>query len=300
MDHNTLKKLAIVRNSQALQQVSPLQLYLQEIAKYPLLEPEEEYDLAKKHYENKDIKAAHRLITSNLRLVVKIANEFRRSQTNLLDLIQEGNYGLMQAVKRFNPYKGVKLSSYAAWWIRAYILKYLLDNQGQVKIATTAVQRKLFYNLKKETDRLLSAYDTADSALIADSLDVPERDVLEMQKRLSGGDISLDALVSGEDGDQVTTHGDLMFDRNQVSAEDLLSDAQVKTIFSQYLGEFKEQLSGRDLEVFETRIMSEKPLTLQELGDKYQISRERARQIEARIIKRLKDFVSAKGTLDIN
>ncbi|MEZ4744153.1 MAG: sigma-70 family RNA polymerase sigma factor [Bdellovibrionota bacterium] len=146
--------------------LSPLQLYLQEIAKYPLLKPEEEYELAVKHFEDGDVHAAHRLITANLRLVVKIANDFRRAQFNLLDLIQEGNYGLMQAVKRYNPYKGVKLSSYSAWWIRAFILKYLMDNHGQVKIATTAAQRKLYYNLRKETERLLRQYEEVDPKLL--------------------------------------------------------------------------------------------------------------------------------------
>src|SRR3989338_4852166 len=151
-----VSKLPVPSRDRKPAKISPLQLYLQEIAKYPLLSPEEELELARQHYEESDIKAAHRLITANLRFVVKIANEFRRAQVNVLDLIQEGNYGLMQAVKKFNPYKGVKLSSYAAWWIRAYILKYLMDNRSQVKIATTAAQRKLFYNLQKETDRLLN------------------------------------------------------------------------------------------------------------------------------------------------
>ena len=172
---------SVGKHAKGVSQVSPLQLYLQEIAKYPLLDPEEEFELAKKHYEKNDIQAAHRLITSNLRLVVKIANDFRRAQVNLLDLVQEGTLGLMQAVKKFNPYRGVKLSSYAAWWIRAYILKYLLDNQGQVKIATTATQRKLFYNLQKETDRLLAEGEEVDAKLIAESLKVPERDVFHIE-----------------------------------------------------------------------------------------------------------------------
>ncbi|MFY7927288.1 MAG: sigma-70 family RNA polymerase sigma factor, partial [Oligoflexus sp.] len=128
------KNLPISKASQAIGKLTPLQLYLQEIAKYPLLSPEEESQFARKHFEEGDIAAAHRLVTSNLRLVVKIANDFRQAQSNLLDLIQEGNYGLMQAVKKYNPYKGVKLSSYAAWWIRAYILKYIMDNKSQVKI----------------------------------------------------------------------------------------------------------------------------------------------------------------------
>ena len=293
-----MSKLPIPAGRKSPANISPLQLYLQEIARYPLLDPEEELELAKKQFEEEDIQSAHRLITSNLRLVVKIANDFRKAQANLLDLIQEGNYGLMQAVKKFNPYKGVKLSSYAAWWIRAYILKHLLDNKSQVKIATTAAQRKLFYNLQKETDRLLSEYDTVDPKLIADSLNVPEKDVIEMQKRLQSGDMSLDApLKNDEQGGG--TRGDLMPDEGLPQVDELLADNQVRLIFSQYLEEFKEGLGARDLDIFQKRIMSEKPMTLQEIGDLYGISRERARQIEARIIKKLREFVDKKGTLDI-
>ncbi len=295
MDEEPVRKLPIPSRDRKPVQFSPLQLYLQEIAKYPLLTPEEELELAVQHYEESDIKAAHRLITANLRFVVKIANEFRRAQVNLLDLIQEGNYGLMQAVKRFNPYKGVKLSSYAAWWIRAYILKYLMDNKSQVKIATTAAQRKLFYNLQKETDRLLSEYETADPKKIAKRLNVSEKDVVEMQKRLLNPDLSLDAPLNEESS---APYRDLLADE-QSSIEDLLSDQQVKMIFSQHLEEFKKQLKGRDREIFDLRLSSETPQTLQEIGDKYGISRERVRQIETRITQKLKDFVKEKGTLDI-
>jgi RNA polymerase sigma-32 factor len=278
-------------------QLSPLQLYLKELAKYPLLTPEQEYDLAVKHHEAGDINAAHKLITSNLRLVVKIANEFRKSQTNLLDLVQEGNTGLMQAVKKFNPYKGVKLSSYSAWWIRAYILKFLLDNESQVKIATTAAQRKLYYNLQSETEKLIELYDHADPKLIAENLNVSEKDVIEMQKRLSSSDVSMDALISSESGRSVT-RGELMSEDSE-SIDSLLADKEIKALFDGYLNEFKAELSGRDLELFEMRLSSETPVTLQELGDKFGVSRERARQIEARIIKKLKEFVLDKGTIDI-
>jgi RNA polymerase sigma-32 factor len=290
-------KLPVPASSKSVASLSPLQLYLQEIAKYPLLKPEEEFELATKHFEDGDVGAAHRLITSNLRLVVKIANDFRHSQTSLLDLIQEGNYGLMQAVKRYNPYKGVKLSSYSAWWIRAYILKYLMDNKSQVKIATTASQRKLYYNLRKETERLLKEYETVSPKLIANSLDVSENDVIEMQKRLSAPDLSLDAPV-GED--ESTTQLDYLQDDSHEGIDDLLADAQTQFVFRQHLKEFTEKLSGRDLDIFNSRIMAEDPITLQDIGDKYSISRERARQIEAKIVSNLKEFIKAKGTLDIS
>ncbi|MEI8024823.1 MAG: RNA polymerase factor sigma-32 [Pseudomonadota bacterium] len=281
--------------SKSLSSLTPLQLYLQEISKYPLLEPEEELELAKRHFDEGDVAAAHRLITSNLRLVVKIANEFRKAQSNLLDLVQEGNYGLMQAVKKYNPYKGVRLSSYGAWWIKAYILKYLLDNNGQVKIATTAAQRKLFYNLRKETERLLLEYEKVDSKLLASSLKVPEKDVIEMQKRLASRDVSLDAPL---DVDSNSTRADLLTD-DQETIEDYLADQQVKVLFSGYLVEFRDSLKGRDQELFDLRLTSEEPLTLQDIGTRFGITRERARQIEARIIEKLKAFVKEKGTLDV-
>lgn len=289
-----MSKLTTI-GSKSLSSLTPLQLYLQEISKYPLLEPEEELELAKKHFDEGDVAAAHRLITSNLRLVVKIANEFRKAQSNLLDLVQEGNYGLMQAVKKFNPYKGVRLSSYGAWWIKAYILKYLLDNNGQVKIATTASQRKLFYNLRKETERLLLEYEKVDSKLLAANLKVPEKDVIEMQKRLASRDVSLDAPL---DADSTSTRADFLSD-DQETIEDFLADQQVKVLFSGYLVEFRSALKGREADLFDLRLTSEEPITLQDIGDRFGITRERARQIEARIIEKLKAFVKDKGTLDI-
>ncbi|MBP6217342.1 MAG: RNA polymerase factor sigma-32 [Oligoflexales bacterium] len=296
--NTSLSRLPVIVKKTSLAKLSPLDLYLKEIARYPLLEPEEEFALAERHFEKNDIAAAHRLITSNLRLVVKIAYDFRRAQAHLLDLIQEGNYGLMQAVKKFNPYKGVKLSSYAAWWIRAYILRYLMDSRSQVKIATTAAQRKLFYNLQKETERLLSEYDHVDPKMIANRLDVPERDVIEMQKRLGSHDISIDAPLS-HDPDGSSSFIDILVNDEVESIEDLLVDRQIKEIFSQHLEEFELTLVGRDLDIFRERMLSEKQLTLQEVGDRYGITRERARQIEARIIKKLKDFVQNKKILDI-
>ena len=271
--------------------VSPLQLYLQEVARHPLLEPEEEYDLAVRHFEDGDVRAAHRLITSNLRLVVKIANDFRRAQETMLDLIQEGNYGLMQAVKRYNPYKGVKLSSYAVWWIRAYILKYLMDNKSLVKMGTTAAQRKLFFNLRKEAEKLLAEYDRVDTKLLASNLNVREKDVIEMQQRLAGPDLSFDEPVS-EDSD--VTRGATVPDPGE-SVEDILAKKEVQAIFKKHLEEFKKRITGRDLELFEDRLLGVQPMTLQEFGDRHGITRERARQIEARLMQKLREFVQEKG-----
>ncbi len=277
--------------------LSPLQLYLQEIAKYPLLEPEEEFELARRQFDEQDVSAAHRLVTSNLRLVVKIANDFRQAQLNLLDLIQEGNYGLMQAVKKFNPYKGVKLSSYAAWWIKAYILKFIMDNRSQVKLGTTADQRKLYYNLEKAARQLIQEYDHADPKLLAERLNVKEKDVLEMQARLAHPDVSLDAPIS-VDGSGAT-HAQLL-PAQDLSTDDRLANEEVRKIFEGHLANFKETLAGRDLEIFEARLLAEEPMTLQEVGDRYGITRERARQIETKLLKKLREFVEKQGLLDID
>lgn len=293
-----LSKLPAVRTGLgATTSQSPLQLYLREIAKYPLLEPEEEYELARKHFDAGDVSAAARLVTSNLRLVVKIANDFRQAKLNLLDLIQEGNYGLMQAVKRYNPYKGVKLSSYAAWWIRAYILKHIMDNKSHVKIGTTADQRKLYYNLEKAARDLLKEHDHVDAKLIAEHLSVSEKDVLEMQARLAGRDVSLDAPASDEPG-AVTRGAGIPADI--ATAEQLLADAEVRRIFESHIEAFRATLKGRDLQIFEARLVSEDPITLQEIGDRYGITRERARQIEARIIDKLRKFVAEQGLLNVD
>ncbi|MEN9835495.1 MAG: hypothetical protein RL011_1688 [Pseudomonadota bacterium] len=291
-----MSKLPAVRSGEkSPASLSPLQLYLQQIAKYPLLEPEEEYELARQHFDDGDVRAAHRLVTANLRLVVKIANDFRQAQLNLLDLIQEGNYGLMQAVKRFNPYKGVKLSSYAAWWIRAYILKYIMDNKSQVKIGTTADQRKLYYNLERTARKLLQEYDHVDTKMLADHLNVKEKDVEEMQARLAAPDVSLDAPLSNEPDS--ATRGQLL-SSDEHGAEDVLANEEVKRIFADHLSDFRSTLKGRDLEIFDARMIADEPLTLQEIGDRYGVTRERARQIENRILQKLRDFVNKKGLLD--
>lgn len=291
------RNLPAVQADKSLDQVSPLQIYLREVAKYPLLSPEEELEYAKQHYDQQDVGAAHRLVTANLRLVVKIANDFRRAQTNLLDLIQEGNYGLMQAVKRYNPYKGVKLSSYAGWWIRAYILQYIMDNKSQVKIGTTVAQRKLYYNLQKETEKLLREYDEVDPAVLAKNLDVKEKEVIEMQMRLGSPDVSLDAPVSGGEEGGVT-RGSLIAD-DAHSIEESVISGQIKNVFKEQLAEFSATLKPRDLEIFEMRMLSDSPATLQEVGDRYGFSRERARQLEAKILKNLKNFIQSKGVIDI-
>ena len=288
---------AVVKSAQSLVKLTPLQLYLREISKYALLSAEEEHRLAVAHFEHGDVDAAHRLITANLRLVVKIASDFRQVQSHLLDLIQEGNYGLMQAVKKFNPYKGVKLSSYSAWWIKAFILKFIMDNRSQVRMGTTRAQRKLFFNLRKEAERLLREYARVDPKMIAANLQVKEKDVIEMQQRIDSPDISLDAVTSEEDGNRRLLN---LLPQASEDLEEVVALAQLQAKFSHELTEFRATLNVRELTVLDERVLSDTPLTLQAIADRYGVTRERARQLEARLLKNLRKFIAARGVIDID
>jgi len=266
----------------------PLSQYLMEIKRYRLLSREEEIELAKRVREQDDPKAAFILVTSNLRLVVKIAMDFYKYWSrSLMDLIQEGNLGLIQAVKKFDPYRGIKFSYYASFWIKAYILKFIMDNWKLVKIGTTQGQRKLFFNLAKEREKLLAEGFDPEPKYLAERLDVREEEVLEMTQRLSGWEVSITQPV-GED--EKETVGGLLPDPGQ-NAEEQLSDFQRRKILEEKLQEFKKTLKGKELEIFEKRIMAEEPVTLQEIGDKYKVSRERIRQIQERLIKKIKEYL---------
>lgn len=272
----------------ALVPYDPLQLYLLEIKNYKLLTREEEVELAIRVREKNDQRAAYRLVTSNLRLVVKIAMDFHRHWTrSLLDLIQEGNVGLLQAVKKFDPYRGIKFSYYASFWIKAYMLKFIMENWKLVKIGTTQTQRKLFFNLTKERDKLLAQGFTPEPKLLAERLDVREEDVEEMTQRLGGREVSLNAPVKANGKEEYSS----FLPDQTASLEEQLSEAESRTILLEKLKEYREQLSEKELDIFDNRIMSESPMTLQELGDKYHISRERIRQIQARIIKNIKKWL---------
>lgn len=268
----------------------PLQLYLSEIKRYRLLSREEEKELAVRFTEGHDEGAGYTLVTSNLRLVVKIAMDFHRYWTkNLLDLIQEGNLGLLQAVKKFDPYRGIKFSYYASFWIKAYMLKFIMDNWKLVKIGTTQSQRKLFFNLAKEREKLISEGFAPEPRLLAERLDVKEEEVVEMSQRLGGWEVSLNSPVGGND---FREGYDSFLPDPAMGADDKLSELQERFALSEKLDEFRKTLSGKDLDIFDSRIMSETPLTLQELGDKYGISRERVRQIQEKIVKRIKSYLS--------
>ena len=242
-----------------------------------------------KYAEGGDVEAAAKLVTANLRLVVKIAYEYRRAYRNMMDLIQEGNIGLMQAVKRYDPHRGVKLSSYAAWWIRAYMLRFILNNWRMVKIGTTQAQRKLFFNLSKEKAKLAAMGIEPSHAEIAKRLNVEEKEVIEMDRRLARGDASLDAPVSEADG-RATTRMDLL-PASSVSPEALAEGTEIQRIVRQKLEEFRENLSGKDVDIFDKRMVTDEPLTLQQLGDQFGVSRERVRQLEARLYGRLREFL---------
>ncbi|MDP8222107.1 MAG: RNA polymerase factor sigma-32 [Candidatus Lernaella stagnicola] len=268
-----------------------LQRYLAELRQYPLLTRDEELEHAVNYYENADPKAAYNLVTGNLRLVVKIAMEYQRAFIQVMDLIQEGNIGLMQAVKKFNPYKGVKLSSYAAWWIKAYILRYILNNWRMVKIGTTQAQRKLFFNLQKEKERLEAQGYTPTPQLIAERLDVPAETVVEMEQRLGRPDLSIDA-PAGEDGKG--TVGDLI-PGGYTRQDEVLGNHQEIQRFREALAEFEIDISDKDAFILHHRLLAEEPLTLQEIGDHLGVTRERVRQLEARLLQKMRVFLEERG-----
>jgi len=271
----------------ALVKFDPLQRYLAEISKYKLLTREQEIELGKRVQEEGDTEAAYVLITANLRLVVKIALEFQRVwMQNLLDLIQEGNIGLMQAVRKFDPYKNVKFSYYASFWIKAYILKFIMDNWRLVKIGTTQGQRKLFFKLKKEKQKLIDQGFDPKPKLLSERLGVSEREIVDMDQRLDGWDVSLDAPLK-DDSDA----GRIEFLSSEVeSTEDQVAKKEIETLLHNKIDEFKKTMTERELEIFEKRIFADSPATLQDIGDRYGISRERVRQVEKNIIKKLRLF----------
>lgn len=272
---------------QGLAVYDPLQRYLAEIRQYPFLSREEEKRLAVKFKEEGDLQAVTELILSHLRLVASIAMEYKNLPFNLMDLIQEGNVGLMQAVKKFDPYKDIRVSTYASWWIRAYILKYILHNWRLVKIGTTEAQRKLFFRLSKERERLEKMGYEAGPRLLADRLDVKEQEVVEMQQRLGGWESSLDE-PAGPESDETLAN---LLPSDQEAVDDRVANDELQDLFQEKLREFSKTLKPRELEILNERILSENPKTLEVFGKKYKISKERVRQLEENLIKNLKKFM---------
>jgi RNA polymerase sigma-32 factor len=262
----------------------PLKKYLSEISRHAVLSREEELEIAEKAHRYKDNDASQRLVTSNLRLVVKIALEYYNTYLNILDLIQEGNVGLVHAVKKYNPYKGTRFSTYSSFWIRAYILKYIMDSWSIVKVGTTQSQRRLFYRLKKEKKKLEAIGVFPAPRLLADTLEVKVAEVEDMEKRLSYTDISLEHPVYDE-GEE--TFMDMI--KTDDNIEDVVAAKEKKEILERKIAEFKKMLNDKELFIFEQRIMIEEPLTLQEIGEQFRISRERVRQLENRVLKKFND-----------
>jgi len=287
------KALAPVSNAgKSLVKYDPLQRYLKEVSRYNLLTREQEIELGKRVQEEGDEEAAYILATSNLRLVVKIALEFQRVwMQNLLDLIQEGNIGLMHAVHKFDPYKNVKFSYYASFWIKAYILKFVMDNWRLVKIGTTQNQRKLFFRLKKEKQALIDQGFEPRPKLLAERLGVPQKEVINMEQRLDMWDLSLDEPVSN---DSDTQKGDLLDIGNIPPVDEQVGDKALRQLVGGQLVEFKKTLTPRERDIFKTRIYTDQPMTLQDIGERYAISRERVRQLEVNIIKKMRDFFKEK------
>jgi RNA polymerase sigma-32 factor len=264
----------------------PLQRYLSEIGRFALLSPEEEKDLAVRYKEYGDTKAAYRLATHNLRLVVHIAMDFRRTAVSLLDLIQEGNIGLLQAVKRFDPYRNVRLSAYASWWIRAYILKYLIDHWSLVRVGTTNTRRKLLFNLKKEKEALEARGIRPEAKTLAKRLGVSESEVIQVQQGMTR-DVSIDAPIGPE---SETPYSEFM-QSGAIPADEAIAEQEFQNTLRQKLDVFGETLDERDRDIFTSRLLAEKPAILQEIGDRHGISREAVRQRERKIVARLKDYL---------
>jgi RNA polymerase sigma-32 factor len=262
-----------------------MSLYLAEIRKFPVLSEEDEHRYAVKFFEEKDLEAAHTLITSNLRFVVKVAGEYRHYGLKMIDLIQEGNVGLMMAVRKFNPYKGVRLISYAVWWIRAYIQNHVMSMWSLLKIGTTQAQRKLFFKLKETKNALLRMSDGEDdSHSAALALNVSDKEIGEMEQRLQG-DYSLDAELSCGDG--LTALESLADER--MNQEALLAECQENQQLQQKVAQVVAVLNEKERFIIERRITSDEPMTLQEIATHFSISRERVRQIEEGALKKVKN-----------
>jgi RNA polymerase sigma-32 factor len=269
----------------------PFRRYLAELRKYPRLTREEERELARRYRDTGDRKALFRLVTANLMLVVRVAYSFRRAARNMLDLIQEGNIGLLYAVERFDPELGVRLPTYAAWWVRAYMVKFLLDNVRLVRVGTTNARRRLLRNLRTEKQRLAEMGYDVGPKLLADHFGVSEQDVQDVQQALESRDVSLDEpLGEGEQRRQE----DLLADERAVSVEETVARRELQRRAERAIAEFREGLSDRELIILDRRILSEEPETLQAIGERFGTTREAVRQAEARLMKRLKAFMREK------
>ncbi|MDC0457748.1 RNA polymerase sigma factor RpoH [Alphaproteobacteria bacterium] len=271
--------------------------YLDQIKKFPMLAAEDEYNLAKDWLEKNNTKSAHKLVTSHLRLVAKIAMGYRGYGLPVADLIAEGNIGMMHAVKKFDPEKGFRLATYAMWWIKAAIQEFVLRSWSQVKIGTTANQKKLFFNLRKIKSKINALEDGDLSPKqvnhIAKTLDVPEDDVISMNRRMLGGDHSLNAQMNRNDGEE-TEWQDLLTDERE-NQETLFAKHEEKTIKNKLMVESLNLLKSREKDIIIKRRLTDEPKTLEELSQEYKVSRERVRQIETRAFEKLQEAMKLKA-----
>ncbi|HZN54661.1 MAG TPA: sigma-70 family RNA polymerase sigma factor [Candidatus Polarisedimenticolaceae bacterium] len=282
------------RIDRALVPSDPFRRYLAELRKYPALTREDEQALARRYRATGDRDALFRLVTSNLMVVVRVALSFRRAARNLLDLVQEGNLGLLAAIERFDPEVGVRLPTYATWWIRAYIVKYLLDNVRLVRVGTTNARRKLLRNLRDEKARLEAAGFDAGPKMLAERFGVSEADVTDVASALHARDVSLDAPVGDPDG---RTHGDMMA-ASGPGVEEEVARRELQEKVQAAIGRFRGELGERERAILDDRLLSDDPVTLQVIGDRFGTTREAVRQAEARLMSRLKEYlVSQIGDL---
>ncbi|MCC6220195.1 MAG: RNA polymerase factor sigma-32 [Deltaproteobacteria bacterium] len=284
------------RSSSELTNYDPLQSYISEIRSLPTLTRQEEHELAVRYHKSGDKVAGYKLVLANLRLVVVIAREYQRNFQNMIDLIQEGNIGLMEAVNQFDPFRGTRFPSYAAYWIRAYMLRYIINNLRLVKIGTTQAQRKLFFNLNKEKEKLESEGFVPEAKLLAKRLNVREAEVIEMQQRLALPDLSVDAPVSGNGESENMDFHSVLPDKSD-TAEEIVAREQFSKALREAIAELEKELDEKEKAIIERRLFTDEPVTLQELADDFGLSRERIRQIESQLKLRLKSYLQEK--LDI-
>ena len=279
-----------VRTKGALVPRDPFYAYLQEVRKYPALTEEEEKELAIRYKETGDLESAYKLTTANLMLVIKIAMTFKREWQNLMDLIQEGNVGLMKAVKNFDPFRGVRLSTYATWWIKSYILKHILDNWRLVRVGTTNARRKLLFNLKKEKEKLEREGFDPTTKLLAERFGVEETEVIDVSASIGAMDVSIDTPAHP---DSTMTPAQTLSQGGK-SVEENVELQQFRQILNENIENFKGGLNPNEIEILEKRILSEDPLSLQEIGDQRGVTREAVRQAEQRLLKKFKTYIEEK------
>jgi RNA polymerase sigma-32 factor len=265
----------------------PLYRYLAEIRRFPRVSPEEEHDLAVRWHRDGDRSAAYRLATANLRLVIHIAMDFRRTALNLMDLIQEGNIGLMQAVQRFDPFRRVRFSAYASWWIRAYILKYIIDHWSLVRVGTTNARKKLFFNLRRERAKLEAQGIRPEARLLAKKLGTSEEDVIEVQKALESRDLSLATPLRSDSESSLQD----MLPAPQPLPDQQVAEEEYREVLRRKFEDFAATLEGKEEAIFRRRLVAEQPETLQEIGDSYGVTREAIRQVEKRVVAKLKSYL---------